>query len=172
MDTKKRYYGYVVSKFMDEISGFKVYYNKQLFSFWWINPKLMEWKFEVELTGTLWWEWYWGYKFKNKTGLTDPEFKTLIEVYIQLTLGEFITPTDKKMNMEEILLKCLEDKGETNKIPPIIGVKNFYTLKDSDFRDVEEMVINSQKEFKVKEYYEDLSKFDIRNLMVDIVNVF
>ncbi len=88
MEPNKRYQQFLMERFEKELMDFEIYYNDDLKSWWWINPNTKEWKFEMEESGTLWWFYDWGVNFREKMGMEDDEFKSLISDYVQQTLSK------------------------------------------------------------------------------------
>jgi len=88
MEPNERYQQFLMERFEKELTDFEIYYNDDLKSWWWINPNTKEWKFEMEESGTLWWFYDWGVNFREKMGMDDDEFKSLISNYVQQTLSQ------------------------------------------------------------------------------------
>ena len=55
-----KYKKYVIKKFLQELRGYRIYYNDKLSSYWWINPDKKDWIFDMEKSGTIWWYYGWG----------------------------------------------------------------------------------------------------------------
>ena len=184
MNPDKKYKQFMIKKFLEEMRGFRIYYNESLSSYWWINPSTKEWKFEMEKTGTLWWYYGWGERFKSTLALSDLEFKHLIEGYVKMTLNlginKFVgslhingdTPLmdDLEINVDEYIQECLDSNKtfpsflNTSDFTPNFDnfdIKEFYKLNDSATDEVEEIVIKSQKDIEVKSYCDQLDVLGI-----------
>jgi len=172
MNPDNRYNKFVTERFLKDLGGFLIYYNDKLESFWWINPQTKEWKFEMEKSGTLWWNWGWGNKFREQMGMEDEEFKNLVETYVNITLnikikkflndnvlGEYIIDCDPH------IIECLESR--TSNVIPVINIKNFYQIdgcvNDDDMIDY---CIKLQEEQKVKDYFNEVDLSGVVDLMI------
>ena len=181
-----KYKKYVLTKFLQEFRGYRIYYNDSLNSYWWINPNTKEWRFEMEKTGTLWWYYSWGENFKNTLALSEKEFKDIIESYVKMTLNlginKFVgslhingdTPLmdDLEINVDEYIQECID----TNKVfpstftdfftnssdfNPKFNIKELYKIDDPATDEVLELLINSQNDVEVKSYCDKLDVLGI-----------
>lgn len=182
MDPDLKYKRYVIKKFLQELRGYRIYYNDKLKSYWWINPDKKDWIFEMEKTGTLWWYYSWGERFKNLHSLEDSEFKELMETYVKVTLNlgvkKFVnslhingdTPLmdDYELDFEEHILECINSR--TSSVIPVLEVKNLYKIDDPAEDEVEELIVKSQEDVAVHKYCSELETFGImKQVVVDIV---
>ena len=136
MDPTERYNKFVTEKFLSNLMGFNVYYNDFMESYWWINPETKDWRFEMEKTGTLWYNSDWGKEFIDSTALSDPEFRLIVETFIHLTISlqvKKLIPDkifdDFYIGVENSILKCLIEQKVI--VTPTIEIKNFYKIVSS-----------------------------------------
>jgi hypothetical protein len=146
MDPTERYNKFVTEKFLSNLMGFNVYYNDFMESYWWINPETKDWRFEMEKTGTLWYNSDWGKEFIDSTALSDPEFRLIVETFIHLTISlqvKKLIPDkifdDFYIGVENSILKCLSDQKVI--VTPTIGVKNFYQI--NEMNDIVEHILKN-----------------------------
>lgn len=163
-----RYKKYVIKKLLEELRGYRIYYNEKLSSYWWINPDKKDWIFEMEKSGTLWWYYPWGEKFKTLLSLDDIEFKNIIETYVNITLnlgvkkfmnslhinGDTPLMDDYELDFEEHILECIESR--TSSVIPVLKVKNLYKINDPSYYEVEELIIRSKEDEEVLTYCREL----------------
>lgn len=139
MTPQEKYNKFVSEKFLNELEGYSIYYLDSTDSFYWINPETNEWRFELEKSGTLWWNYSWGRKFKNYNALTDHEFEILVKSFITHTLKLKV----EKMNSNLLNLGDDEEREVTFEIPiyqsltegriitpQSIEIKNFYSIDE------------------------------------------
>lgn len=181
-----KYKKYVLTKFLQEFRGYRIYYNDSLDSYWWINPNTKEWRFEMEKKGILWWYYPWGENFKNTLALSEEDFKGIIESYVKMTLNlgvnKFVgslhingdTPLmdDLEINVDEYIQGCID----TNKVfpttftdffinssdfTPKFNIKELYRIDDPATDDVLELLIKAQKDIEIKNYCDKLDVLGI-----------
>lgn len=187
-----KYKKYVLTKFLQEFRGYRIYYNDSLGSYWWINPDTKEWRFEMEKTGTLWWYYSWGENFKNTLALSEKEFTDIIESYVKMTLNlginKFVgslhingdTPLmdDLEINVDEYIQECISSNKvfpptftdfftNSSDFTPKFNVKKLYKLDDPATDDVIELLIKSQKDVEVKSYCDHLDVLGISPVIIE-----
>ncbi len=175
-----KYKRYIIKNFLQELKGYRIYYNENLVSYWWINPNKKDWIFEMEKSGTLWWYYPWGERFKTLYSLEDSEFKELMESYVKITLnlgvkkfmnslhinGDTPLMDDYELDFEEHILECINSK--TSSVTPVLEIKNLYKIDDPAEYEVGKLLITSQIDEKVKEYCDELDQININQIVLDI----
>lgn len=171
MNPNLKYRRYVVKKFLQELRGYRIYYNNKLSSYWWINPDKKDWIFEMEKSGTLWWYYPWGERFKELLGMEDAEFKDIIETYVKITLnlgvtkfmnslyinGETPLMDDYELDFEEHILECINSR--TSSVIPVLEIKKLYKIDDPSDDEVEELIVSSKEDVEVLTYCRELENF-------------
>lgn len=182
MNPDLKYKRYVIKKFLQELRGYRIYYNDKLKSYWWINPNKKDWIFEMEKSGTLWWYYSWGERFKSLLSLDDEEFKNIIETYVKITLnlgvnkfinslyinGETPLMDDYELDFEEHILECINSR--TSSVTPVLEIKNLYKIDDPSDDEVEELIVSSKEDVEVLTYCHQLERLGLdRKNIFDIL---
>ncbi len=78
-----KYLQYIDKRFIEEMIPYQIYYNKNLKSWWWINPDDITWRFELDEFGTLYCDEEWGSLIRLTFSMDNDQFRDYVIKYLK-----------------------------------------------------------------------------------------